>query len=222
MSEPSKTAGHNQAIEETIIEWFRTHGRVVAIIGAVLVIGAGAYWFRLRSIDIKNLNAQTALNTAIQSLQAGNQALATSDLQRVVSRYGDTQDGIEAGLLMAQMDYNNGKVPDGITVLQSLLGQASAQLDLASIYGMIGDGQLQADKPADAAQSYQQAADAAKSDEDRSLQLSKEARAMVLAGDTASAASIWKKLAADPKAQGVAAEAKVRLGELEAQPVTKG
>ena len=220
MTAPS--AGHKPSAEETVVEWFRRNGRVVTIALAVVAVGAGAYWFYSRSVDIKNQNAEQALNTALQSIQAGNKALAMSDLQKVVSRYADTQSGIEAGLLMAQLDFNDNKVNDGVKLLEGLASNGSAKLQLASIYSLTGDGYMQAAKFADAAKAYQKAADATRSDLDKTYQMSKQARALALAGDTASAVSIWKKIADDPKAAGVGAEARVRLGELEAKPEPKG
>jgi predicted negative regulator of RcsB-dependent stress response len=220
MTAPS--AGHKPSTEEAIIEWFQGHVRALTIAVVVLAIGAGAYWFYNRSVDIKNQNAERALNTALQSIQAGNKALATSDLQKVVDRYSDTQSGIEAGLLLAQLDFNDKKVPEGVKLLDGLTSSGAAKLQLASIYSLMGDGQMQGAKFADAAKSYGQAVEASQSDLDKSFEMSKQARALALAGDTASATAIWQKLANDPKAQGVAAEARVRLGELEAKPATKG
>ena len=220
MTAPS--AGHKLSAEEATIEWFRRHGRVVSIAIVVLAAGAGGYWFYKRSVDIKNQNAERALNTALQSIQAGNKALATSDLQKVVDRYADTQSGIEAGLLLAQLDFNDKKVDEGVKLLNGLTGSSAAKLQLASVYSLMGDGQMQGDKFADAAKSYQMAAQASQSDLDKSFQLSKQARAAFMAGDTATAVAIWQKLADDPKAQAVAAEARVRLGEVQAKPATKG
>ena len=222
MSEPSAAISRGPSREETIIEWFQRHGRRLTITAVVLAVGAGAYWFYARSVDIKNENAERALNTALQSVQAGNKALAASDLQKVVDRFGDTQSGIEAGLLLAQLDFNDAKVPEGLKLLDRLAATDAAKMELASIYSLMGDGQMQATKPADAAKSYQKAADAARSDADKAFQQSKAARALLAAGDTASATAIWQKLADDAKDQGVSAEAKVRLGEVEAKPASKG
>ena len=218
MSEPVAPISRGPSAEETVIEWLQRNARTLTIAVVVIAVAGGGYWFYARSVQLKNESAARALNTALQSIQAGNQALAASDLQKVVDRYGDTQSGIEAGLLLAQMDFNNGKVSDGVTLLNGLTLQSSAKLDMASIYSLMGDGQMQGNKAADAAKSYQKAADASGSDADKAYQLSKAARAQLASGDTASAAAIWQKLANDPKAQGVAAEAKVRLGEIEAKP----
>ena len=221
MTDPNAAANAGPSREETIIEWFQRNGRTVAIAAGVLAIAAGAYWYYNRSIELKNQAAERALNTALQSVSAGNQALAQSDLKKVAADYGDTQSGIEAGQLLAQIDFNAGRVDSGLAVLQKLTTASGAGLDMASIYSLIGDGQMQAHKASAAAAAYQKAADAARSDANKAFQQSKAARAFLAAGDTASARSLWQALADNPKAQGVAAEARVRLGEIEATPATK-
>ncbi len=219
MTQPGRT---QQEREESVIEWLQHHGRTLIIAAVVVALGAGVYWYYTRAQQLKDQAAERALNTALQSVQANNQALAQSDLRRVVDQYGDTQSGIEAGQLLAQIDFNAGKTDSGVAVLRELLAKGAANLDKVSIYSLIGDGQMQADKAKAAADSYQQAAAAATTDADRVYQQAKAARAFLVAGDTASAKTLWQALVNDPKAQGVAAEARVRLGEIEARPAPKG
>ncbi len=204
-----------------MVEWVQRNMTALLVVLVVIALGAGAYWYYARSIELKNAAAERALNTAMQSVSAGNQALAQSDLQKVADQFGDTQSGIEAGLLLAQLNFNAGKNDAGIAVLQKLLTEKGASLDEASINSLIGDGQLQANRAAAAAAAYQKAADAAKSDANRAYQLSKAARAYLVAKDTATAKAIWQKLATDPKDVGLAAEARVRLGEIEAKAASK-
>ena len=222
MTEPVVETPVRTNREESVIEWLQRNARLLTISAVVVAVGGAGYWFYARSVQIRDQNAERALNTALQSVGAGNAALAVSDLNKVVDRYSNTQSGIEAGMLLAQMNYNAGKVQAGIAVLQKLLPSSAASMDMPDIYGLIGDGQMQSNKPADAAQSYQKAADAAKADDYKAYQLSKAARAFLAAHDTATATKIWEKLADDPKAQGVAAEARVRLGEVLAKPASKG
>ena len=222
MTDPVSETPLGSSREETVIEWLQRNSTALIVTVAVVLVGTGVYWYHNRSVELKDQAAERALNTALQSVSAGNQALAQSDLQKVADQYGDTQSGIEAGMLLAQMDYNAGKFDDGIGVLQKLLNSSAADMDAASLNGLIGDGQMQAKRPPAAAAAYQKAADAAPSDADKAFQLSKAARAYLAAGDSAHAKGIWQTLSKDEKNQGVAAEAKVRLGELEATPATKG
>lgn len=218
MTAPNSASTSRPSREESIVEWFQRNGRTITVSAVVVVVAAGAYWYYNRSIELKNQAAERALNTALQSVTAGNQALAVSDLQKVADQYGDTQSGVEAGLLLAQLDYNAGKVDAGLAALKKLQGSKAANMDATSIYSLQGDGQMQAGKAADAAASYQKAAEVATSDDEKAYQQSKAARAFLTAGDTASAAKLWQSLVDNPKAQGVSAEARVRLGELEAKP----
>ena len=208
--------------EETILEWLQRNSTALISTVVAVVVLAGAYWYYNRSVELKDQAAEQALSTALQSVSAGNAALAQSDLQKVTDKYGDTQPGIEAGLLLAQMNYNAGKYDAGIALLQKLVTGSAAKLDAARIQSLIGDGQLQANQGKAAAGSYQKAADAAASSAEKSFQLAKAARAYLIAGDTAAAKGIWTDLSTDTKDQGVASEARVRLGEIEAKPASKG
>ena len=76
-------------------------------------------------------------------------------------------------------------------------------------------------KLADAAKAYQSAADATDLENEKSFNASKAARAYQAAGDTAKARAIWTALLNDPKGQSMASEARVRLGELSAQPAKR-
>jgi len=91
------------------MEWLQVNSRIVTGGALVVVIAAAGYWFYTRSQQIKTVNAERSLMQAEQSLQSGNTALATSDLQKVVSRYKGTAAGTEAAMLLAQTDYNAGK-----------------------------------------------------------------------------------------------------------------
>ena len=204
--------------EETIIEWFQRNSRQVTIAAAIIGVAVVVYWFYTRSVEIKNQNAERAFNLALSSLQAQNAALAQSDLKKVLDRYGDTQAGIEAGMVLAQLRIEAGLIDSALVVLEKLTGRRAASVHLPAIYSLMGDAQLQARKPADAAKSYQKAADATKLTRERAWQLAKVARALTQAGDVAGATRVWEGLANDPQAPGLSNEAKVRLGELLAKP----
>jgi len=196
------------------MDWLQVNSRVVGGAAAVVAVAAAGYWFYGKSQQIKTVNAERSLMQAEQSLQSGNTALAISDLQRVVSRYKGTGAGTEAALLLAQTDYNAGKYQDGIKVLQDISGKAGGSE--ASVAGLIGDGHSQLGKPADAAKAYERAAQGAEYDTERAYYRAKAARAFAAAGNTSEAKRLWTELSTDQKAQSVAAEARVRLAELNA------
>ena len=199
-----------------LMDWFQINSRYIGIGAAVVAVAAAGYWFYLRSQQIKTVNAERSLMQAEQSLQSGNTALATSDLQRVVTRYKGTAAGTEAAMLLAQTDYNAGKYQDGVKVLEEVSGKAGGSE--ASLQSLIGDGYAQLGKTTDAAKAYERAAGAAEFDTERAYYRAKAARSYAAAGSVNDAKRIWTQLATDEKAQAVAAEARVRLAELTAKP----
>ncbi len=189
--------------------WMVATGVIVAAVLIYLFVG------RLRLIT--NNNAERALNSAKQSLNSGNLPLAQSDLEKVYSRYGSTPAGVEAALLLAGLDYDAGKVQDGINLLDKASGSGAASNVQSTILSLEGDGYAQMKKLGDAAKKYEAAAAATSFETEKAALRAKAARAYQQAGDTATAHKLWGALATDPTAITVSAEARVRLGELTAQ-----
>jgi hypothetical protein len=89
------------------------------------------------------------------------------------------------------------------------------------LQSLIGDGYSQLSKFADAAKAYERAAAAAEYDTERAYYRAKAARSYTTAGNATDAKRLWSQLSTDEKAQSVAAEARVRLAELEAKRAGK-
>jgi outer membrane protein assembly factor BamD (BamD/ComL family) len=60
---------------------------------------------------------------ARRSMEAGTCRLAQSDLQKVYNKYGSTAAGVQAAMLLAQIDYDQGKYQDGVNVPQGRVRQ---------------------------------------------------------------------------------------------------
>ncbi len=206
---------------QTILDWTKINSRAITIGALVVVIAAGAYAFIARSRAIESENAAKALMNAKQSLQSGNMPLAQSDLQKVFSRYGSTSSGVEAAMLLAQIDFDGGKAQDGLNVLEKARGSRAASSVQATILGLEGDGYAQMHKLPDAAKKYEDAAAATTFESERAFLLAKAARTYGDAGDAAKARQIWERIVNDPKYKAVVGEARVRLGELTAQVAKK-
>lgn len=206
---------------QTVLDWTRLNSRALAAGAAVVVIAAAGYWFYIRSKQIQAGNAEKALLQAKQSLTAGNMALAQSDLQKVYTRYSSTGAGVEAAMLLAQIDYDAGKPQDGVSRLEKVSGSRAASDNEATIKSLEGDGYAQMGKLAEAAKAYQGAADATILQNEKAFNTAKAARAYQAAGDTAQARTIWTAIVNDPNAQSMSAEAKIRLGELSAAPAKR-
>jgi predicted negative regulator of RcsB-dependent stress response len=199
-------------------EWFQVNSRWVGIGAIVAVAAAAGVWYYMSSAKLKRENAERGLTQAKQSFAAGNAALAQSDLQKVVERYKGTPAGGEAALVLAQMDYEQGKYAEGLAVLQPYATRSASGENLGPIMSLIGDGLNQTNKLADAADAFRQAADATSRPGERALYRAKQARALMAAGKDADARTIWQQLHDDPDAVAMHSEATIRLGELNAKP----
>jgi predicted negative regulator of RcsB-dependent stress response len=206
---------------QTFIDWTRINSKALTAAAAVIVVAAAGFWFYQRSQQIQALNAERALAHAKESLTAGNLPLAQTDLQGVYSRYGSTAAGVEAAMLLAQADFDANKPQDGIALIDKVSGSSAASAQLPTLLSLKGDGQAQLAKLADAAKSYEAAANATSFETEKAYYNAKAARTYQAAGDTASARKLWSAMLNDPKSQVMAAEARIRLGELEAQVAKK-
>lgn len=204
---------------QTIIDWARINSRYLTTGAVVIVVAAAAYWFYARSEQIKAARADQMLLTAKQSVSAGNAALATSDLQKLINGYGSTNAAAEAAMLLAQIDYDQGKYQDGIDALQKAASTHGSDIRTA-LYSLIGDGYTQMNKLDDAASYYQKAADATTLQDTKANQLAKAARTYAAAGKKDQALKLWTQLSQDDSVPAVATEAHVRLGELQAKPAS--
>jgi len=212
-TQPRKRRG-----EESIMDWFTEHSREITwtVIGVAVIVGG--FWFYERSQSIKSQRAETAYFQARQSLEAGNVPLGISDLQKVTTRYEGTAAGTQAALTLAQAYYDQGKFKEGLGALQKIEGKAPDEFK-ASVHVLEAAG-FQGEKDfTKAAEQFKAAADATKFPADKAEYQASAARNYQNAGKTAEAIAIWKELVKNENTA-VAGEARVRLGELEAKPMT--
>ena len=183
---------------------------------ALAVIVAGV-WYYERSQSIKAQRAETAYFQARQSAASGNLPLAVSDLQKVVTRYEGTQAGTQAALSLAQALYQQKKVKEGVDVLKKAESSASDDFK-PSIHSLQAAGYEELKDLTAAAEQYKLAAQATRFPAEKIEFRASAARTYMAAGKTAEAKAIWTELAKDDTGP-AAAEAKVRLGELDAKPM---
>jgi predicted negative regulator of RcsB-dependent stress response len=203
--------------ELDLLEWIRANSRWVGIGAVVVLVVGGGWWVYTQSKIRKELNAAQALFMAKQSVAAGNLVLAQSDLTKLVNRYGGTAAGSEGAMILAGIEYDQAKYQEGITVLENAAKGAPEPMAV-QLHSLIGDGYLSMKNAPSAAKEFERAADASTRELEKANQRAKAARAYMAGGDTAKARQIWADLAADEAVPSVAAEAKVRLGELTAKP----
>ncbi len=202
---------------ESVMDWVQSHGRQIGIGAIVVVALAAGSWVVSRSNDTKAAGASRALSEAQRSMTSGNLALAAADLQKVVSRYGSTTAGTQARLLLAQVQFQQGKLADGMKVLDEV-GSAGAMQ--ASLHALRAAGLEQSGKSAEAAEEYLKASSASNLPSERESYKADAARAYVTAGKKEEALKIWQAIAADD-ASPLNGEARLRVGELSASVATR-
>jgi predicted negative regulator of RcsB-dependent stress response len=200
---------------ESMLEWARANSQKLSVAGMVVVALVLVGWLWRASADKKEVKASTALAAAQDVVQSGNAALAQSDLQSLLRRYGGTTAAIQARLLLAQVHFAQGKVDDGLRELNEI---KSPGLFAASVHSMRAAGLEQAGKPAEAAPEYEKASEAASTPLAKGAYRSDAARAYLAAGNRDAAKRIWESIAADDSSP-LAGEARVRIGELNAKPI---
>jgi tetratricopeptide (TPR) repeat protein len=181
---------------------------------AVAVLG---YWYYERSQALKAQRAETAYFQARQSAAAGNLPLAISDLKKVAARYEGTRAGTQASVTLAQALYQQKKFKEGIAALKNAEGKAPADFR-PSIHVLEAGGYEELKDFVTAAEQYKVAAKETRFPVDRAQYQAAAARDYTAAGKTEEAKAIWTELAKDETGP-MAAEAKVRLGELLAKPM---
>lgn len=216
-SHPRPSSG---ARSESAAEWFQLHAREIVLgVAAIAVVGGGIFTYRQISAGNEQ-RAEQALFAAQQTSQGGAPDEEAQALQRVVTAHEGTAAGTQAALLLAQLRYSQGNYADGIAVLRQVADGAGKEF-AASVHALIGAGLEGAGNHAEAASAYRKAVDAARFEADRDAYRTELARVLTLAGNEEEAVRIWTELADDPTSPH-APEARVRLGELQAQPASNG
>lgn len=200
---------------ESLMEWAQANTNKLAI-GGIVIAAAAAVWMFVRAAnDKKELNGSRDLAAATMVFQSGNTALAQSDLQAVIRRYGATAAGTQARMLLAQVHFGQGKADEGLKELDAISKPGPFA---AAIEGLRAAGLEMAGKPAEAASAFERAAAAAKTATEKASFQSDAARAYVAAGNADAARRIWEAMAGDDS-NPLAGEARVRLGELKVKPI---
>ena len=200
--------------------WVQSHARQVTVVGVLIVAVGLGVWLWRQSRVARERNASIELLNASQTVQSGNVALAQSDLEKLVARYAGTNAAAQAAFELATIYYGQGQYDRGIALLEQLAKSSDDGLVKAMAENGIGAGYEGAGKFADAAVHYQRAADLTRLPEERDVYLANAARAHQAAGNKSEAIALWRRLIDSEGPQ--AAEARVRLGELVAEPAKRG
>jgi len=182
----------------------------------LLVAGAILVFFSGRR---KEQFAARALSQAMQVAETGNLALASSDLQKVVSTYAGAPAAQQATIVLNQIRMINGQQELAISGLQDFLKgrPAPAPEYVVEANGLLGAALENANRPAEAAEAYLAGAKAAKDDFMQAELLSQAGRAFRNAGNTERAVEVYRMIVKDHPKSPSLLEAQARLAE-----ITKG
>ncbi len=199
-------------IEEDLGDTIQRYQRPV-IIGAVVLAAGFGIGFLMRASSVKKeTRGLEALAGAEAAYGSGDLVRAQEELSKVVARYSGTSAGTSAALLSAQLSFENGKVPEGLAVLDQAIGKAKSH-QKAGLLALRAGGKATAGQPAEAAKDYEAAAAAAQFRQEREQYQMSAARQYVAAGNIAAARKIYEDISGREDS-GHASEAHLRLGEL--------
>ena len=214
MAEQKATRHHDPAVR--LLDWYKTHQRqvtwaVVAIAGVITAI-----WFVTTYQRNKEYAAIGALENARTAAQSGNLPLAASDLSRVVATYRGTLAGDEAVLLLGQVRLQQGQPDLAAQEVQAAIGRGLASQFRAQAHGLLGTALEELGDYGQAGQAYENAADEAWYDFMAADYLNDAGRVYAVSGDTSKAVALYRRVVTDFEGTQGAAEAAVRVAELEA------
>lgn len=202
-----------EAAIERMVAWIKAHQSLSLWILIIVVVGGGAlYWNRITARQTET-KAGTALSSARLAFESKNYQLASSELSQIIANYSGTRAAQEATLLLAQVHMLQGQSQQAVAELAKFAPDASHAYR-AQAYGLLGAAYENSAHPKEAAQAYQEAADAADMDFLKAGYLSDAGRAHAEAGDTAQAIAAYATIATKYDSTATVTEALVRLGEL--------
>ena len=217
MTTPNVRPAGRYRDDDSLTDWFLRNKTAVSWGILALAVAIGGLWYYQRSRSVRQQNAEKAYFQARQSAAAGNLPLAVSDLKKVATRYEGTRPGIQAAMFLAQSLYDQKKHKEGIEELRKALSGAPDDF-VPSLHVLIANGYEELQDFGAAATEYKAASSAAEFPAEKAQYLAAAARSYMAAGKRAEATAIWTELAADENGP-MAAEARVRLGELTAKPM---
>ena len=209
----SAAAAGGEDRAQAFFAWLQRHRKPATWVAVLVVVGAGLFGWKLLSTRQGERVASQQLNSARFALDSRNYALAASELSRISANYSGTRSANEASILLAQVRLAQGQAQQAIEVLKDYAPGAPSEYR-AQAYGLLGAAYENVGHPREAADAYQQGANAATMPFLRGQFLSDAGRTSLAAGDTARAKAAYEEIVAKLDSSSFAFEAKERLGEL--------
>src|SRR6266566_1163567 len=187
-------------LSDRLGDWFRAHKQITSWVGAILVVGAGLFVWTLSTKHRTEEIASRDLQGARFAFENQNYPLAASELAKVIENYSGTSASAEARILLANVRLLEKQPQQAVTVLKDFASGAP-EAYRAQAYGLLGEA-------------YENASSAARLDFLKAQMLSDAGRAWTNAGDTTRAVADYRRIVKEFAKEGIAGEAKLRLGEL--------
>ena len=197
-------------------DWFERNRRAITITAVAVVVAAGGAWFYMSAQQRKESFAQSALEDARTASQAGNLALAASDLSRMIERYDGTRAADQATILLAQIRLFQDDPAGAAQELRRALAGGIRSEFQAPAYSMLGSALENLGNQQDAGEAFLEAARASWYKFLAAQYLNDAGRAFAAAGDTARAIQAFQRILDEHEDAPSATEARVRLAELRA------
>lgn len=145
---------------------------------------------------------------------AGNVALAITDLSDIAASHRGTVAAEEAEILVAQLRLSEGQADAAVQSLQEYIGRGPSDQFLASAHGLLAVALEQIMDLDGAAAAYLNAADAAWYDFLQAQHLLEAGRVFAESGDTTQAIETYQRLLDDLPETDMVMEARLRLAEI--------
>jgi tetratricopeptide (TPR) repeat protein len=200
-------------LSERLLDWFKAHKQISSWLGAILIVGAGLFVWTLSTKRRTEEIASRDLQGARFAFENQNYPLAASELAKVIANYSGTNAAAEARILLANSRLLEKQPQQAVTVLKDF-APGAPQAYRAQAYGLLGAAYENMGKPRDAGEAYENGSAAARLDFLKAQMLSDAGRAWTVAGDTTKAVAAYRRIVNEFGKEGIAGEAKVRLGEL--------
>ncbi len=199
---------------DRFVKWVEEHRRALTIALVAAVVVGGGIWFSMAAGARKEAFASQALYRAWAAAEAGNFALAASDLSRLITTYEGTRAAQEAHLRLGQVRLLGGQTELVIADLKRFVESRPREYLRGPAHALLGAALEQAERFDEAGSAYEAAADAYQYEAVTAQLLVEAGRVWVEAGDTSRATAAYERVVRDLADQPSAAEARIRLAEL--------
>jgi len=199
---PARAHKHEHDTDDAFIarilelsHWVETHRQILFVVGAILVVmaGAGLYYHNYR----KSLVAEAAqsMEQIHQSLSLQDRGGAKNQLVTFLQRFDGTPYAGEARMLLGQIYLENNQPQQAQAVLEPIAESPSRPIELQAA-ALLGAAYEQEKRWDDAVQVYMRIADRSKLDFEVRQALDNAARIKAQQGDSSGAAQLYQRILA--------------------------